>query len=47
METAHVEIVWWQVGVVIGGTLVLSLLILLIPSLLVRKIQPIKAIHFR
>lgn len=47
METASVEIVWWQVAAVIGGTLVLSLLILFIPSLLVRKIQPIKAIHFR
>ena len=47
METASVEIVWWQVAAVIAGTLVLSLLILLIPSLLVRKIQPIKAIHFR
>jgi lipoprotein-releasing system permease protein len=47
METASVEIVWWQVLAVVGGTLLLSLLILLIPSLLVRKIQPIKAIHFR
>ncbi len=47
MEIASVEIVWWQVAAVIGGTLVISLLILLIPSVLVRKIQPIKAIHFR
>lgn len=47
METAAVEIVWWQVGAVIAGTLLLSVLVLLIPSLLVRKIQPIKAIHFR
>lgn len=47
METAAVEIVWWQVAAVIAGTLLLSVFILLIPSLLVRKIQPIKAIHFR
>lgn len=47
MDTASVEIRWWQVGAVCAGTMVLSLLILLIPSLLVRKIQPIKAIHFR
>jgi lipoprotein-releasing system permease protein len=47
METAAVEIVWWQVLAVITGTLLLSVLILFIPSLLVRKIQPIKAIHFR
>ena len=47
METAAVEIVWWQVLAVVAGTLILSVLILFIPSLLVRKIQPIKAIHFR
>lgn len=47
METAAVEIVWWQVLAVVAGTMLLSLLILFIPSLLVRKIQPIKAIHFR
>jgi lipoprotein-releasing system permease protein len=47
METAIVEIVWWQVAMVIIGTLLISILILLIPSLLVRKIQPIKAIRFR
>ena len=47
MDTATVEILWRQVALVCAGTLILSLLILLIPSLLVRKIQPIKAIHFR
>jgi lipoprotein-releasing system permease protein len=47
MSTAHVKIIWWQVAAVAAGTLLLSLLVLLIPSLIVRKIQPIKAIHFR
>jgi lipoprotein-releasing system permease protein len=47
MDTAAVEINWWQVAVVAAGTLAISMLILLIPSVLVRKIQPIKAIHFR
>lgn len=47
MSTAAVEIRWWQVGAVCAGTFLVSLLILFIPSLLVRKIQPIKAIHFR
>ncbi|MFN2457919.1 MAG: ABC transporter permease [Chitinophagaceae bacterium] len=46
METAAVKILWWQVFAVAGGTLLLSIFILLIPSLLVKKIQPIKAIHF-
>lgn len=47
MSTAHVKIIWWQVGAVGAGTLLVSLLVLLIPSLIVRKIQPIRAIHFR
>ena len=47
METATVEILWWQVALVCGSTLLLSILILLVPSFLVRKVQPIKAIHFR
>ena len=47
MDTAIVEILWWQVALVCGSTLLLSILILLVPSFLVRKVQPIKAIHFR
>lgn len=47
MQTAAVRIDPLQVSMVIGGTLLLSLIILLIPSLLVRKIQPIRAIRFQ
>ena len=46
METATVKISWWQVLAVAGGTFMISVFVLLIPSLLVRKIQPIKAIRF-
>lgn len=46
MQTASVKIDWTQVGVVVGGTLLVSFVVLLIPSLLVRRIQPIKAIRF-
>jgi lipoprotein-releasing system permease protein len=46
MQTAAVKIDWTQIGAVVGGTLLISFLVLLIPSLLVRKIQPIKAIRF-
>lgn len=46
MDTAVVKIIWWQIALVIGGTLFVSFLVLLIPSLIVRKIQPIKAIRF-
>lgn len=47
LSEAAVKIVWWQVGAICGGTLLVCLLILMIPSILVRKIQPVKAIHFR
>jgi lipoprotein-releasing system permease protein len=46
MSTAAVRLDWTQLACVVGGTLVLSSLVLLIPSLLVRKIRPIQAIRF-
>ena len=47
MSTAAVEIVWWQVAAICLGTLVVCFLVLTIPTLLVKKIQPVKAIQFR
>jgi len=47
LSEAAVKIVWWEVLVIIGGTFLVCLLILMIPSILVRKIQPVKAIQFR
>jgi len=46
MDRASVKILWWQVVAVGVGTLVVSLLVLLIPSFIVRRVQPIKAIRF-
>ena len=46
MQTAAVKIVWWQVLAVIGSTLLVSFLVLLIPSFIVRRIEPIRAIRF-
>lgn len=47
LSAAAVKIVWWQVGLVIAGTFLVSFLILMIPSFIVRKVQPVKAIRFR
>lgn len=47
MSTAAVKIVWWQIGIICIGTLLICFLVLMIPSVLVRKVQPVKAIHFR
>lgn len=47
LSEAAVKIVWWQIGVICAGTLLVCFFILMIPSILVRKIQPVRAIHFR
>jgi lipoprotein-releasing system permease protein len=47
MSAAAVKIVWWQVAAICAGTLLICFLVLLIPSYLVRRIQPVKAIQFR
>ena len=46
MDKAEVKIIWWQVALVVVGTLTVSILVLLIPSFIVRRIQPIRAIRF-
>jgi len=47
ISTVAVKIVWWEVGLVCIGTLIVCVLVLTIPSLIVKRIQPVKAIQFR
>lgn len=47
LSSAAVKIVWWQVGLICAGTFVFCFAVMMIPSILVRKVQPVKAIHFR
>ena len=46
LSEAAVKINWWDIFWICSGTLVICFLILMIPSILVRKILPVKAIRF-
>ena len=43
----EVFIVWWQVALVNAGTFLICFLVLLIPTIIVKMIQPVRAIQFR
>lgn len=47
MLVVPVKIIWWQVLLVIAGTLLVCTFTLLIPSLVSRRIQPARAVQFR
>ena len=47
MTEAAVKIVWWQIALICGCTLVICFLVLMIPSFIVRRVRPVKAIQFR
>jgi lipoprotein-releasing system permease protein len=47
VASAPVELIWWQVVLVCVGTLIVCFVSLLLPTLFVRTIKPVKAIQFR
>ncbi len=47
ISTAAVNLEWWHIVAVDVGTFLICFAALLIPSLVVRRIQPVKAIQFR
>jgi len=47
ISQAAVNIIWWQVVLVDIGTLLICFIILLIPTIIVKRIQPVRAIQFR
>ena len=47
VSVAPVDIIWWQIMLVCLLTGIVCILSLIIPTILIRKIQPVKAIAFR
>ncbi|HAI84660.1 MAG TPA: hypothetical protein DCL43_13430, partial [Chitinophagaceae bacterium] len=47
VSTAPIHIIWWQILVVCIVTMLICFISLLLPSMLVTKINPVKAIQFR
>ncbi|UYQ93747.1 ABC transporter permease [Chitinophaga horti] len=47
MSVAPIALQWWKVALINVGTLVICTVILYIPSILIRKIVPVRAIQFK
>lgn len=47
ISKAEVKVIPWQILAVNAGTFIICMAVLLIPSLIIRKIQPVRAIQFK
>jgi len=47
ISKAEIRLEWWHFLLVDAGTFIICLLILIIPTLVIRRIQPVRAIQFR
>src|SRR4029077_4949171 len=47
ISKAVVKLEWWHVALVNAGTFLVCFIILMIPTIIIRNIQPVKAIMFR
>lgn len=47
MSTAHAQIIWWQVVAVCVVTLIICFLTLIIPTMIIKRVNTVRAIQFR
>jgi lipoprotein-releasing system permease protein len=44
---APVELIWWQVAIICIVTFIICFAALILPTLLIKKVEPVKAIAFQ
>jgi lipoprotein-releasing system permease protein len=47
MSVAAISLHWWEVVLINAGTLLICMLVLIVPSTVIRRIMPVKAIQFK